>query len=290
MMKILLTGANGQLGLELQKQLEKSEVNYETIATDYDTLDITNLGQVRETLTLHTPQVIINCAAHTAVDKCEEDIENAYRINAIGPKNLAIVCEELGSKLIQISTDYVFSGMDAKPRREDDTTGPQSIYGSSKLLGEDYVKTFCKKYFIVRTAWLYGEGNNFVRTMLNLAKTKNELSVVNDQFGSPTSTKELAAAIINLMQTEYYGTYHGTCEGQCSWYDFACKIFELSGIEIKVEPVSSEAFVRPAKRPTYSVLDNFMLKLYGLNTFRPWEDALTEYLENEKALNSQSIL
>jgi dTDP-4-dehydrorhamnose reductase len=290
MMKVLLTGAKGQLGVELQRQLDKGEQKHEIIATDYDTLDITNLEQVRETLVLHGPQVIINCAAHTAVDKCEEDVENAYRINAIGPKNLAIVSAELGAKLIQISTDYVFSGIEAEPRREDDTTGPQSIYGSSKLLGEDYVKTFCKKYFIVRTAWLYGEGNNFVRTMLNLAKTKNELSIVNDQFGSPTSTKELAIAIINLMQTEYYGTYHGTCEGECSWYEFACKIFELKKIKVNVNPVSSEEFIRPAKRPTYSVLDNFMLKLYNLNTFRPWEEALKDYLENEEPLNRESAL
>lgn len=277
-MKVLITGANGQLGLELQAQLKERKDKIQVIATDYGTLDITNLKQVKAELILVKPDVVINCAAHTAVDKCEEDIENAYRINAIGPKNLAIVCDEIGAKLVQVSTDYVFDGENPAPRREDDVTGPQSIYGSSKLLGEEYVKTFCKKHFIIRTAWLYGEGNNFVRTMLKLAETNTELNVVNDQWGSPTSTKDLVKVIIELIQTEYYGTFHGTCQGKCSWYDFACKIFELKDISIKVNPVTSQEFIRPAKRPQYSVLDNFMLKLYGMNYFRSWEEALAEYL------------
>lgn len=279
-MKILITGANGQLGLELQLQLQQSNEKYKVIPTDYTTLDITNLNQVKAKLLLERPNVVINCAAHTAVDKCEEDIEKAYKINAIGPKNLAMVCDEIGAKLVQVSTDYVFSGKNPEPRREDDVTNPQSVYGASKLLGEEYVKTFCKKYFIVRTAWLYGEGNNFVRTMLKLAETNKEINVVGDQFGSPTSTKDLAKVIIELMDTEYYGTFHGTCEGQCSWYDFACKIFEIRGVDIKVNKVTSEEFIRPAKRPKYSILDNFMLKLYGMNSFRSWEEALEEYLES----------
>ncbi len=278
MMKILITGSNGQLGLELQQQLAQDTKKYKVISTDYESLDITNLNQVKAELLLERPDIVINCAAHTAVDKCEEDIENAYKINAIGPKHLAIGCDEIGAKLVQVSTDYVFSGDIPGARREDDVTGPQSIYGTSKLLGEEYVKTFCKKHFIVRTAWLYGEGNNFVRTMLKLAETHKELNVVGDQFGSPTSTKDLAKAIIELMDTEYYGTFHGTCEGECSWYDFACKIFELKGVDVKVNKVTSEEFIRPAKRPKYSVLDNFMLKLYGLNSFRSWEEALEEYL------------
>lgn len=280
-MRILLTGARGQLGTELNNQLRTMYTNYEMICTDYDTLDITNFMQVSQVIKNNRPDIVINCAAHTAVDKCEEDIENAYKINAIGPKNLAIACDEIGAKLVQVSTDYVFNGEVPGARREDDITGPQSIYGTSKLLGEEYVKTFCKKHFIIRTAWLYGEGNNFVRTMLKLAETNKELNVVGDQFGSPTSTKDLAKAIIELMQTEYYGTFHGTCEGECSWYDFAGKIFELKGIDIKVNKVTSEEFVRPAKRPKYSVLDNFMLKLYGLNSFRHWEEALKDYLEVE---------
>lgn len=278
-MKVLITGGNGQLGLEFARQFKEKYPDHMVITTDADSLDITNLKSVKTELLLIKPNVVINCAAHTAVDKCEEDIENAYKINAIGPKNLAITCEEIGAKLVQVSTDYVFDGENPVARREDDMTGPQSIYGTSKLLGEEYVKTFCKRHFIIRTAWLYGEGNNFVRTMLKLAETNKELNVVGDQFGSPTSTKDLAKVIIDLIHTEYYGTYHGTCEGECSWYDFARKIFELKGIDIKVNKVTSEEFVRPAKRPKYSVLDNFMLKLYGLNSFRTWEEALKDYLE-----------
>ena len=281
MIKVLVTGAQGQLGLELCKQLIKNE-EVQVIAASRHDLDIIDLNQVKDKLLVIRPDIVINCAAYTAVDQCEVEHEKAYQVNALGAKHLAIVCDELGAKLIHISTDYVFDGEVALPRREDDGVAPQSIYGSSKLLGEQYIKTFCKKYFIIRTAWLYGEGNNFVRTMLKLAKTNKELNVVGDQFGSPTSTKDLAKVIIELMQTEYYGTYHGTCEGECSWYDFACKIFEIKGIDIKVNKVTSEEFVRPAKRPKYSVLDNFMLKLYGLNSFRHWEEALRDYLQGEK--------
>ncbi|MEG0951632.1 MAG: dTDP-4-dehydrorhamnose reductase [Niameybacter sp.] len=303
-MKILLTGGNGQLGLDLQEEFAEFGRSFQVISTDYDTLDITNLAQVEERLTSEQVDVVINCAAHTAVDKCEEEVERAYQINAIGPRNLAVVCEKLGAKLVQVSTDYVFSGefnnkevvtCDAsdvlteriecarlsQPWKEDDVVAPQSIYGTSKLMGEELVKSLCHKYFIIRTAWLYGEGNNFVRTMLKLAETNKELNVVGDQFGNPTYAKDLAVAIVNLVQTEYYGTYHGTCEGTCSWYDFASKIFEIKGIEIKVNKVTSEQFVRPAKRPFYSSLDNFMLKLNGLNTFRTWEESLEDYLDNK---------
>ena len=167
-------------------------------------------------------------------------------------------------------------------------TCPNSIYGSSKLMGEKFTKEFCSRHFIVRTAWLYGEGNNFVRTMLKLSETNKEINVVNDQFGSPTSTVDLAKAIIELIHTEHYGTYHGTCEGKCSWYDFAQKIFEIRNIDIKVNPVTSEEYKRTAPRPTYSVLDNFMLKLVGLNSFRNWEDALIEYLNEEAFLEVAS--
>lgn len=277
-MKIIITGAQGQLGQELVKQLDK-KYEYDVIKTDRDTLDITNIENVNTFILDQNPDVVINCAAHTAVDLCETDIENAYKINAIGPRNLAIVCEKIGAKLVQVSTDYVFDGNVTRPYREDDITCPNSVYGTSKLMGENFVREFCSKYFIVRTAWLYGEGNNFVRTMLKLSETNSELNVVNDQIGSPTSTVDLAKAIIDLIHTEHYGIYHGTCEGQCSWYDFAKKIFEIKNIDIKVNPVTSDEFKRPAPRPKYSVLDNFMLKLVGLNSFRKWEDSLEEYLK-----------
>ena len=277
-MKIIITGSQGQLGQELVKQLDK-KYEYDVIKTDRDTLDITNIENVNTFILERNPDVVINCAAHTAVDLCETDIENAYKINAIGPRNLAIVCDKIGAKLVQVSTDYVFDGNGTRPYREDDITCPNSVYGTSKLMGENFVREFCSKYFIVRTAWLYGEGNNFVRTMLKLSETNSELNVVNDQIGSPTSTVDLAKAIIDLIHTEHYGIYHGTCEGQCSWYDFAKKIFEIKNIDIKVNPVTSDEFKRPAPRPKYSVLDNFMLKLVGLNSFRKWEDSLEEYLK-----------
>ena len=280
-MKVIITGAKGQLGLELTKQLKRNS-KYEVVTTDRTELNIVDIKQVSDFLSKQKPDVVINCAAHTAVDLCETDIENAYRINALGPRNLAIVCEKIGAKLIQVSTDYVFNGNGIRPYREDDITSPNSVYGTSKLMGENFVKEFCSKYFIVRTAWLYGDGNNFVRTMIRLSETNKELNVVDDQIGSPTSTVDLSRAIINLMDTEYYGVYHGTCEGQCSWYEFAKKIFEIKKIDIKVNPVTSEKFKRSAPRPAYSVLDNFMLKLVDLNTFRQWEDSLEEYLNNEK--------
>ncbi|SFJ39013.1 dTDP-4-dehydrorhamnose reductase [Terrisporobacter glycolicus] len=277
-MKVLITGSKGQLGLEISKQL-KDNSSYEVTLTDRNKLNIIDINDVNNIILSNKPDVVINCAAHTAVDLCETDVENAYKINAIGPRNLAIACEKVGAKLVQVSTDYVFDGKGVRPYREDDITCPNSIYGTSKLMGENFVKEFCSKYFIVRTAWLYGEGNNFVRTMLKLAETNQELNVVNDQFGSPTSTVDLAKAIIELMTTEYYGVYHGTCEGKCSWYDFAKKIFEIKNIDVKVNSVTSEVFKRPAPRPAYSVLDNFMLELVGLNSFRNWEDSLREYLK-----------
>ena len=286
-MRIIITGANGQLGLELSKQLSRNK-EYEVICTDIEELNIVDINSVNKVISKYKPDVVINCAAHTAVDLCETDIENAYKINAIGPRNLAIACEKVNAKFVQVSTDYVFDGNIDRPYREDDNTCPNSIYGSSKLMGENFTKEFCSRYFIVRTAWLYGEGNNFVRTMLKLSETNKEINVVNDQFGSPTSTVDLAKAIIELIHTEHYGTYHGTCEGKCSWYDFAQKIFEIRNIDIKVNPVTSEEYKRTAPRPTYSVLDNFMLKLVGLNSFRNWEDALIEYLNEETFLEVAS--
>ena len=286
-MRIIITGANGQLGLELSKQLSRNK-EYEVICTDIEELNIVDINSVNKVISKYKPDVVINCAAHTAVDLCETDIENAYKINAIGPRNLAIACEKVNAKFVQVSTDYVFDGNIDRPYREDDNTCPNSIYGSSKLMGEKFTKEFCSRYFIVRTAWLYGEGNNFVRTMLKLSETNKEINVVNDQFGSPTSTVDLAKAIIELIHTEHYGTYHGTCEGKCSWYDFAQKIFEIRNIDIKVNPVTSEEYKRTAPRPTYSVLDNFMLKLVGLNSFRNWEDALIEYLKDEAFLEVAS--
>lgn len=280
-MKVLITGCRGQLGLELIRQFNEFDGLYSLIETDVHNLDITNQGMVFDLVDTQKPDVIINCAAYTNVDGCETDQINAYRVNAIGPQNLSAAAFSIGAKMVQVSTDYVFDGMGSAPKVESDPMNPRSVYGKSKAMGESLVRETNPRHFIVRTAWLYGEGNNFVRTMLRLSKEKDEVKVVNDQFGSPTSTKDLAKCIISLINTESYGTYHATCEGSCSWNQFAKKIFEIKGINIKVGEMTTEELNRPAERPKYSVLDNFMLKLVGINEFRSWEEALQDYLKGE---------
>jgi dTDP-4-dehydrorhamnose reductase len=280
-MKILITGSNGQLGLELQRQLatlQNDGLAVEVVPTDVNELDITNQLQVTRLVRAERPQVVINCAAYTNVDGCEADEPTAFRINALGARNLAGAAFGVDAKIVQVSTDYVFDGVNAAPRREYDPVNPQSVYGRSKLWGEQLVAVTNLRHFIVRTAWLYGERNNFVRTMLRLAQERDELQVVNDQIGSPTSTVDLARCVLDLIQTELYGVYHATCEGQCSWYEFAGKIMDLAGLTVKVTPITTAQLNRPALRPQFSVLDNFALKLNGLNTFRDWESALQEYL------------
>nr|UWI50421.1 dTDP-4-dehydrorhamnose reductase [Clostridioides difficile] len=282
-MKILITGANGQLGRELVNQLESINQSiklpkYDVLSTTRDDLDISNQTNVDSFIEYNKPDVIINCAAYTKVDACEDNIEIAYKINALGARNLAMASEKVNAKLVHISTDYVFDGISKHPYREDNKTEPNSVYGKSKLMGEKFVEQFSHKYFILRTAWLYGNGNNFVKTMIKLSSENKEVNIVDDQFGSPTSTVELARVIIRIMETEHYGVYHATCEGECSWYDFAKKIFELKHIDIKVNPIKSKDFKCKAQRPPYSVLDNFMLKLIELNLFRHWEESIEEYL------------
>lgn len=277
-MKLLVTGSKGQLGIELLRQLDKLG-NYQVIATDIHNLDITNQKQVFELIDLRKPDAIINCAAFTNVDGCEKNFSEAFRVNAIGAQNLSVAAYRIGAKMVQISTDYVFDGTGSTPKREYDRTNPVSVYGRSKEHGETLVRQTNPRHFILRTAWLYGEGNNFVRTMLRLAKEQKELSVVSDQVGSPTSTVDLARCIIDLVRTESYGTYHATCEGQCSWYDFAKRIFQIEGINIAIKSITSEELDRPAPRPKYSVMENFMLDLIGLNNFRHWEESLEEYLD-----------
>ena len=280
---ILIIGSNGQLGLQMQKALALRKIACR--AFDYPDIDISNRESMNALIESTAPDVVVNCAAYTQVDKAEEDEDNAYKINAIGPKNLAEACHMRHIKLVHISTDYVFSGEGIKvngsprPYLETDECIPCTVYGKTKLEGEQFVRRLHDQWFIFRTAWLYGEGNNFVRTMINLSEKNDRVRVVNDQIGSPTSTVDLAEAICALMDTEDYGLYHATCEGQCSWYDFARKIFEIKGNSTEVIPVSSEEFVRPAKRPAWSVLENANLKSIGKNVFRTWEDALAEYLK-----------
>lgn len=284
MKKIIITGCNGQLGRALNREYE-GNMEYELVNTDVEELDITSIDDVLRIVGEVKPYAIINCAAHTNVDKCEVDVDNAYRINAVGPRNLAIAASRYGAKLMHISTDYVFAGDSDKPYIEFDAPSPKSMYGATKLAGENFVKEFAKEYFIVRTAWLYGDGKNFVKTMLRLSESNSEVSVVCDQIGSPTSTSELAKAIVGLVPTDNYGTFHGTCEGVCSWADFASEIFRLAGKPTKVNYITSKEYAAmypaSAKRPAYSVLDNYMLKLTGGYRFADWKDAIAEYIKNE---------
>ena len=290
-MKILITGSKGQLGNELQDIINKgyAEIgkvsdnikNSEVIALDVEELDITKLDEVNRVLTDVKPDVVINCAAATNVDGCESNEDFAFKVNSIGPRNLAIICEKIGAKLVQVSTDYVFSGVGEKPLTEYDLTAPYSVYGKTKLLGENYVREFSSKYFIVRTAWLYGYvGHNFVYTMRRLGKEKDSINVVNDQRGNPTHANDLAYHILKLIETEEYGVYHCTGKGECTWYDFAKTIIELSGEECKVNPCTSEEYKTPAKRPEYSSLDNMMLRNTVGDEMRDWKDAIKSFINN----------
>ncbi|MBM6836754.1 dTDP-4-dehydrorhamnose reductase [Clostridium saudiense] len=294
-MKILITGSNGQLGNELQRIIstgiaeigQVSEVikTSEVFALDVDRLDITKLKEVKKVLSEINPDVVINCAAATNVDGCEANQDLAFKINAIGPRNLAMVCEEIGAKLVQVSTDYVFSGVGETPLTEFELTAPYSVYGKTKLLGEEYVRELSSKYYIVRTAWLYGYvGHNFVYTMMKLGSMKDEISVVNDQLGNPTHANDLAYHILKLIETEEYGIYHCTGKGECSWYDFASEIMKLSGSACKVNSCTSEEYkvMNPnaAKRPEYSSLDNMMLRCTVGDEMRDWKEALQSFMNN----------
>ena len=279
MKKIIVTGCNGQLGRAVN-EFYKNDPEISFVNTDVDELDITDIDAVLKLVREVQPYAIINCAAFTAVDACETQYEKAFAINAIGPRNLAIAARETGAKLMHISTDYVFDGKGTKPYVETDATAPASAYGSTKLAGEKFVEQFAEKYFILRTAWLYGDGKNFAKTMLKLAETHDVVRVVNDQFGSPTSTVELTKAIEALLFTDNYGIFHATCEGSCSWADFAAEIFRLAGKQTKVEGISTEEYGSVTPRPLYSVLDNRMFRLTTDFTFADWHDAIAVYLKD----------
>lgn len=276
-MKVLITGANGQLGRELTKQYKEIK-DVELILTGVSDLDITDRKAVYEFVNNHKPEVIINCAAHTAVDKCETDVDMAYKINTIGPKNLASAAYAIGAEIVQVSTDYVFDGERDIELTEFDEVNPKTIYGKTKLEGEKVVSKLNPKHYIVRTAWLYGDGNNFVKTMIKLSETNKTLKVVNDQKGTPTSTVDLARVIISLVENKNYGLFHCTCKGECTWYDLTKEIFRLKGIDTEIVPCTTDEFPRPAKRPEYSVLRNYMLELTTGDITREWEESLEEYL------------
>ena len=278
MKKIIVTGCNGQLGRAVNLFF-KDNKDISFVNTDVGELDITNIDKVMELAREVQPYAIINCAAHTGVDACETEYDKAFKINAIGPRNLSIAARETGAKLMHISTDYVFDGKGTRPYVETDATNPQGAYGSTKLAGENFVKDFADRYFILRTAWLYGDGKNFAKTMLRLSETNEKVRVVGDQFGSPTSASELTKAINALLFTENYGMFHATCEGSCSWAEVAREVFRLAGKTTKVEAITTEEFGAPAPRPAYSILENRMFKLTTDFMFADWHDAIAEYMK-----------
>lgn len=287
MKKILVTGCNGQLGRAIRKEYAGEAVefiNTDVVAgEDVVSLDITDVDAVLKLARETKPDVIINCAAHTNVDKCEEQWDLAYQINALGPRNLSIAARELDAKMIHVSTDYVFEGNGTRPYTEFDAPNPVSAYGKTKLEGEKFVKEFAPKHFILRTAWLYGDGKNFVKTMLALSENHDEINVVCDQVGSPTSAVELAKMIHYLEGTENYGLFHATCEGDTNWADFTEEIFRKTGKSTKVNHVTSVQYkeMNPASadRPAYSILDNYMLRLTSDYRMADWHDALDVYLK-----------
>jgi dTDP-4-dehydrorhamnose reductase len=282
--KLLITGAAGQLGQALVECAARQD--WEVTATDVHDLDITDPRAVWRQLSRYRPQVVVNAAAATRVDDLEADEDGALRVNALGPRNLAVACRRLGMKLIHLSTDYVFDGAKTGPYVEWDATGPLSVYGRTKLLGEECVRQQCLDHFIVRTAWLYGlPGPNFVTAILALGRSlapAGELKVVHDQQGTPTSTLALAPQLLALAATEAFGTYHATCQGETTWYDFACLILEKAGLTARVTPCTTAAFPRPAPRPANSVLANRLLQIEGLDLMPSWQAAYEQFWETHK--------
>lgn len=276
-MKIVITGGSGQLGSDLV--LAFAAAGHQVVAPTRQEMDICRLEEVRSVLHRERPDVVIHSAAYTAVDAAETDEVRAYQVNGVGTRNVAVAAEEVGAKLCYVSTDYVFDGTASVPYREYDNTNPLGVYGRSKRAGEQLVQTLSSRYFIVRTSWVFGvHGPNFVKTMLKLAAERSELTVVADQIGSPTYTVDLATFLLQLVATDYFGIYHATNGGHCSWHEFARAIFAESGLSVTVHPCTTEEFPRPAPRPNYSVMEPLAIRANGLTELRPWREALRAFL------------
>ena len=278
-MKVLVTGVKGQLGFDVVNELEKR--GHVAVGTDVHNMDITDKAQVEAVIKEANPDAVIHCAAYTAVDLAEDNIDLCRRINADGTRNIAEVCKELDIKMIYISTDYVFDGEGTHFWQPDDERNPLNVYGQTKYEGELAVETILEKYYIVRIAWVFGvNGKNFIKTMLNLGKTRDHLTVVNDQIGSPTYTYDLAKLLVDMVETDKYGRYHATNEGLCSWYDFACEIFKQAGYDhVTVSPVSASEYPAKAKRPSNSRMCKDKLTENGFEKLPTWQDALGRYLK-----------
>jgi len=277
-MRILVTGSGGQLGYDVMKVLKQH--NIDCLGADRAKLDITDYVSAHKVITAYNPDVIIHCAAYTAVDKAEDAVECCRRVNALGTENIAKICHEINAKMVYISTDYVFSGSGEQFYEVDDETGPANVYGLTKLEGERIVRSLLTKYFIVRISWVFGyNGNNFVKTMLKLGETHSELTVVADQIGSPTYTADLAALLYDMVSTDKYGIYHITNEGTCSWAEFAREIFYQAGMQVKVQPIPASLYHTKAARPYNSRMSKEKLNEKGFKRLPNWQNALKRYLK-----------
>lgn len=277
-MKVLVTGYNGQLGFDVIRELNSRSV--ECRGVDRDDFDITNRDETVGYICDYKPDTVVHCAAYTAVDRAEVDEENCRRVNVDGTKNIAIACEKIGAKMLYVSTDYVYGGAGDAPFEPSDMTDPKNVYGRTKLDGEKAVMKHLKKYFIVRTSWVFGiNGSNFVKTMLRLGDERDELNVVCDQVGSPTYTPDLARLICDLIATERYGIYHGTNENYCSWAEFASEIMKLGGKNTRINPVRSEEYPVKAERPHNSRLSKKCLDDAGIKRLPTWQNALNRFIK-----------
>lgn len=276
-MKVLVTGKNGQLGYDICKELENRKI--ECLGTTRNELDLCDEQSIKSCIMSYKPDVVVHCAAYTAVDRAEDEPELAKKVNAQGTLHIAKVCKEIGAKLIYISTDYVFHGDGEQFYEVDDEVNPLGVYGKTKLEGEIAVRELLDRYFIVRISWVFGKnGSNFVKTMLRLSETRDELSVVCDQIGSPTYTKDLAPLLCDMAESDKYGIYHATNDGTCSWAEFASEIFAITGKNIKVNSIPSTQYPTRAKRPLNSRMSKKSLKDAGFEWLPQWKDALLRYL------------
>ena len=276
-MRVLVTGVKGQLGYDVMNELVGR--GHEGIGVDIQEMDITDAASVEKVITEAAPDAVIHCAAYTAVDAAEDNVDLCRRVNAGGTENIARVCKALNCKMMYISTDYVFNGQGTRPWEPDDKREPLNVYGQTKYEGELAVETL-EKFFLVRIAWVFGvNGKNFIKTMLNLGKTRDHLTVVADQIGSPTYTYDLARLLVDMIETDKYGRYHATNEGLCSWYEFACEIFKQAGMNVTVSPVTSDQYPAKAKRPMNSRMDKSKLDEMGFKRLPSWQDALGRYLK-----------
>lgn len=279
-MKVLITGAKGMLGSDLVEVFK--EKNYEVFPCDIDDFDITDNMATRQYIKAKNPDLVLHPAAYTDVDGCETNEDFAYKVNALGTRNVAVACRELDIPMVHYSTDYIFDGTNSQGYKEFDQPGPLNAYGRSKLAGEKFIQQVLDKFYIVRISWLCGhKGKNFIKTILRLAREKKELTVVNDQTGSPTFTIDVAKATLQLVQRPTYGIYHVTNSGYCTWYQFAKEICEFAGLDISIKPITTKELNRPALRPEYSILDNYHWKLEGYQPLRTYKEALREYLSIE---------